>query len=106
MAPKHEESDATLVAFARGGDLEAFGTLVRRYQNMVLATSYARLGTLEDARDVAQEALLASFENLSRLRSGPKFSSWLRGISCLSGNEEARGCIDGTGRQDTSETSD
>jgi len=69
------------VAEARSGDKAAFGLLVRRYQNLVCAMAYSRLGDVENAHDVAQEAFLVSFEKLPVLRSGKKFGAWLRGIT-------------------------
>jgi len=81
MALGDQATDESLVASARQGDLEAFAALVRRYQSMVFATTYAHLGAVEDAEDVAQDALLAGFENLPRLRSSARFASWLRGIT-------------------------
>ncbi len=81
MEKGSRQTDAALVAHARRGDRDAFGLLVRRYQNLVCAMAYSRLGNVESAQDVAQEAFLVSLENLQRLRSGSKFGPWLRGIT-------------------------
>ncbi len=81
MGSSAVESDAVLVSQARKGERAAFGTLVERYQNVVCAIAYSRLGNSENAQDVAQEAFLVSLENLSTLRSGAKFGPWLRKIT-------------------------
>ena len=81
MGSSAVESDAVLVSQARKGERAAFGTLVERYQNVVCAIAYSRLGNAENAQDVAQEAFLVSLENLPSLRSGAKFGSWLRKIT-------------------------
>ena len=46
------ESDEALVTAARGGDRNAFGLLVERYQDLVCAIAYSRIGNLEAAHDV------------------------------------------------------
>lgn len=50
-----EPDDATHVAQARAGDLDAFGALVRRYERRVRSV-LARL--LDDERDVDEAAVL------------------------------------------------
>jgi len=81
MQDSARESDSVLVAHTKEGDRAAFGTLVRRYQDAVCAIAYSRLGDVESAYDVAQEAFLLSLENLRQLRSGSKFGPWLRRIT-------------------------
>ncbi len=76
-----KQTDEALVAEARKGDRAAFGLLVRRYQNLVCAIAYGRLGDAEWAGDIAQEAFLVSLENLGQLRSGAKFAAWIRKIT-------------------------
>jgi len=76
-----KRTDDALVASARKGDRAAFGMLVQRYQNLVCAIAYSRLGNADRAGDIAQEAFLVSLENLAQLRSGPKFAPWIRRIT-------------------------
>ncbi len=75
------ESDEALVAAAKAGDRGAFGHLVKRYQDLVCAIAYSRVGDAESAQDVAQEAFLASFEGLSGLRVPSKYRAWLTRIT-------------------------
>jgi RNA polymerase sigma factor (sigma-70 family) len=81
MRESSGRSDEALVADARKGDRLAFGLLVRRYQNLVCAIAYGRLGDAESALDISQEAFLVSLEKLPQLRSGAKFAGWLRRIT-------------------------
>lgn len=75
----HEDDE--LVGLALGGDLRAFGAIVRRYQDSVYATALRRTGNAADAEDVAQEAFLAAYENLSGLKEPAKLGGWLRSVT-------------------------
>ena len=52
---------AYLVERARGCDTEAFGTLVRRYQNAAYATALEHLPRADDCEDVVQEAFVSAW---------------------------------------------
>ena len=56
----------TTLARARAGDGEAFGELIDPYRGELLAHCYRILGSVADAEDVLQEALLAAWRSLSR----------------------------------------
>jgi RNA polymerase sigma factor (sigma-70 family) len=75
-----EAEAAALVELARGGDREAFGALVQRFQNLAVATAWARLGDPERARDAAQDAFIDAFLHLGQLREAAAFPGWLRRI--------------------------
>lgn len=69
--------DAALVDKFQRGDTEAFGELVRRYQDKVMATCVRMLGNREDAQDAAQEVFVKAFDALPRFDPRAKFSTWL-----------------------------
>lgn len=73
-------SDETLIARIREGDLEAFGELVGRHQDVVFRVS-ARLVGPEEAHDVAQDAFLRAFHRLEQFRGEAPFRSWLLQIA-------------------------
>jgi DNA-directed RNA polymerase specialized sigma24 family protein len=50
------EEVRSLVVRARGGDLEAYGEIVRRFQDMAYGYAYSILGDFHLAEDAAQEA--------------------------------------------------
>ncbi len=74
-------SDGELVRRCREGDRAAFDVLVDRYRGATYALALQRVGDRDDAADVAQQALLAAYSGLSRLRAPERFAPWLRGIT-------------------------
>jgi len=80
-------TDGALVDEALAGNKSAFDELVRRYQRRATAVAYRLLGNLQDALEIAQEAFLKAFTNLSSLHSADAFGAWLlRIVSNLSLN--------------------
>ncbi len=73
--------DETLVASALEGNDDAFETLVLRHRRA--ATSMARryFPNLDDAEDLAQEALVRAYQNLHKLKPGVVFQYWLLRIT-------------------------
>lgn len=69
-----------VVEEAKGGDVDAFSTLVRRYQTMAFGYAYATLGDFHLAEDAAQQAFIVAYRNLTSLRHPERFGGWLRGI--------------------------
>jgi RNA polymerase sigma factor (sigma-70 family) len=67
-----------LVRRARGGDRDAFATLVARHHSMLVACCRRMVG--DRAADAAQDAVLTAMLSLDRLRDAEKFGSWLVGI--------------------------
>ncbi len=76
-----EKTDAELVTRARGGQREAFGVLVERYEAMVRHIAASMVANEEAARELAQEAILAAYLSLAQLRDAARFRSWLYGIA-------------------------
>ena len=80
------ETVRALVLKARASNADAasrraaFGELVRRYQDMAWGCAYAVLGDPVLAQDVAQEAFIAAYGSISRLRHPEAFAAWLRRI--------------------------
>jgi RNA polymerase sigma-70 factor (ECF subfamily) len=75
------EDDRTLIARCLQGRVEAFGELVRRYQDRLYNSVYRFLGNAEDARDVVQEAFLSAFRALRKFRGRSRFFTWLYRIA-------------------------
>ena len=72
--------DATLVERCRGGDELAWEWLVRRCQGRVYGLAYHYLGSVEDARDAAQEAFVRVYRQLGSFE-GDRFMAWLLRIT-------------------------
>ena len=77
MQPRSEVADAYLVTRAREGYLDAYELLVQRHSAMAYRVALRLCGNHHDAQDIAQEALIAGWENLDRFRAGSSFSTWL-----------------------------
>ncbi len=71
---------ADLVRLARGGDREAFGALVERFWNELVALARGVLAGDAEAEDVVQEALLHAWPRLWMLRRPESFLAWMRRI--------------------------
>lgn len=80
MSPKQGLDDVELVRRSRGGDRDAFGQLVRRYERAAHVAAISCLGHDHDAMDVVQEAFVAAYCKLGQLRDGERFGGWLRTI--------------------------
>ena len=65
------------LARAAAGDVDAFTTIVERYQGMVYSVAHNVLGNHTDAEDAAQEAFLRCYRKLPQYRGEATFSTWL-----------------------------
>ncbi len=70
-----------IVLRVRGGDLEAFGALVRRYELGVRAYLAARLDDRHEAEDLAQEVFVTAYRNLDSYAPERPLGAWLRGMA-------------------------
>jgi RNA polymerase sigma-70 factor (ECF subfamily) len=73
--------DAELIAETLQGRSESFGELVRKYQDRLYNSVLHTMGNVEEARDVAQEAMVQAFLNLANFRSSSAFYTWLYRIA-------------------------
>ncbi len=72
-----DQSEAELIRRVKDGDVEAFYELVRPFERAVYLAALSFVKNDADAEEVAQEAVLKAFKNLSRFRQEAKFSTWL-----------------------------
>jgi len=82
--------DAALVAQARDGDREAFGTLVDRYADQARRVARAVLQDPDDADDAAQDAFLAALVKLDQYDSARPFGPWLMRIVANAATDRRR----------------
>jgi len=73
--------DGELVAAALAGRVEAFGTLVERYDRAVYNLALRTMRDPEEAKDATQEAFFKAFRSLRTFRQGAKFSTWIFSIA-------------------------
>jgi RNA polymerase sigma-70 factor (ECF subfamily) len=72
-----EPDDRQLVETIRGGDSNAFETLVRRKTTKVYALCYRVIGNAEDAKDISQLVFIKLWENLEKYDPAYAFDTWL-----------------------------
>jgi RNA polymerase sigma factor (sigma-70 family) len=77
----NSEELRSLVCRAQAGDVDAYGAVVRRFQDMALAYGYAVLGDFHLAEDAAQEAFVQAYTSLPALRDPGAFAAWFRRIA-------------------------
>jgi len=69
-----------LVISARFGDMEAFGRIIRQFQDMAYGYAYSILGDFHLAEDATQEAFIEVYLQLRNLHAPEAFPGWLRRI--------------------------
>jgi len=77
MADQSQPTDAELVLAVRGGDRQAFGRLVQRYQRRATAVAFRLLNNRDDAMEVVQDAYCRAFNKLRGLNDPRRFGPWL-----------------------------
>jgi RNA polymerase sigma-70 factor (ECF subfamily) len=72
-----DADDSFLVRRAQEGYLDAYAELVDRHGRLAYRVALRLLGNHHDAEDIAQEALVAAWQQLPRFKAGSSFSTWL-----------------------------
>ena len=73
-----EARDGELVDRARKGDRWAAGKLFERHHQQIYNLAFWMCsGSVEDAKDITQEAFLRAFKNLRGFRGDSSFYTWL-----------------------------
>ena len=70
-------SEKSLINLVKKGDKKAYEVLVLQYQDRLVFSVYKFLKDYELAQDIAQEAFVKAFKNLSSFKGDSKFSTWL-----------------------------
>lgn len=91
-------SDTQVVARILGGDGEAFGIIIRRYEPGLLRYATRMLGSVDAAADAVAESLVRAYRHLAQCRDPEHLKSWLYRIT---GNR----CRSHIGRRHTGDVS-
>src|SRR2546429_9258447 len=73
-------SDADVVARVLGGDREAFGLVVRRYEAGLLRFAGRMLGSRDAAADAVAESFGRAYRHPAACREPPRLRTWLNRI--------------------------
>jgi RNA polymerase sigma-70 factor (ECF subfamily) len=80
VAKKARAEESALLKLAREGDGDAFSELADLYRSELRAHCYRMLGSLHDAEDALQEALLHAWRSLPGFEGRSSVRSWLYSI--------------------------
>jgi RNA polymerase sigma-70 factor (ECF subfamily) len=75
------DEDAGLVLSCIKGDLDAFESLVKKYEKKMFNVSYRIAGNYEDASEIVQDAFVSAYRNLKSFRGQSRFLTWLTAIT-------------------------
>jgi len=75
------DNDRQLIADCLGGQRDAFGELVSRYQARLYNAAIRLVDNPEDAADVVQDAFLNAFQSLHSFKGDAEFFTWLYRIA-------------------------
>lgn len=79
LARQAEERE--LVRRAKDGEMDAYDTLVRRYQERIYATVYHMTSNHDDANDLAQDAFIKAYQALKSFKGDSSFFTWVYRIA-------------------------
>lgn len=76
-----EKEDARLIREILSGDDAAFSTLIQKYQKIVHAFVWKKIGDFHHAEEITQDTFLRAYRKLSTLRDPTRFPKWLHVIA-------------------------
>ena len=73
--------DGLLVKRILDGDINLFGELINRYQDVVYGMVYSKIRSFTDAQDIAQIIFIHAYQKLDQLNNHENFLAWLKAIT-------------------------
>lgn len=73
--------DSDVIRRCKKGDVEAFGDIVRKYQNIIYNVVLKMVNDRDSADDITQSAFIKAYENFNRYKTDYPFYSWVQKIA-------------------------
>ncbi|UCC40576.1 MAG: sigma-70 family RNA polymerase sigma factor [Candidatus Aminicenantes bacterium] len=81
MNQNEKDPEDKLITRAKKGDMEAFESLVRKYQQSIYYLCHRMTGAHQAADDLSQETFIKAYFSLPRFKDGMNFYTWIRKIA-------------------------
>ncbi len=81
MKQTQQNEDYMLIANAKKGSMEAFESLIKKYQKSIYYLCRIMTGTHQSADDLSQETFVNAYFSLSSFKEGMNFFPWIRKIA-------------------------
>jgi len=81
MRQLEQNGDHKIILRAKNGDLDAFETLVKKYQKPIYSLCRRMTGEHQSADDLSQETFIKAYISLQKFKDGMSFFSWIRKIA-------------------------
>jgi RNA polymerase sigma-70 factor (ECF subfamily) len=81
MRQDEKNEERMLITQAKKGNVSAFETLVKRYQNTIYYLCRKMTGSHQSADDVSQETFIKAYFALNSFKDGMNFFTWVRKIA-------------------------
>ncbi len=82
--------DVYLAGKAASGDINAFETLIIKYEKTIYNVALRMMTSPEDAKDVSQNVLIKIYNNISHFKGDSLFSTWIYRITVNTCIDEIR----------------
>ncbi len=81
MRQDEKKEERMLITQAKNGNVSAFETLVKKYQNSIYYLCRRMTGSHQSADDVSQETFIKAYFALNSFKDGMNFFTWIRKIA-------------------------
>ena len=72
-----EHNDSELIKQTLEGDQNAYGVLIKKYQEQIHALAWQKIGDFHIAQEITQDAFITAYKKLNSLKDPQRFSGWL-----------------------------
>ncbi len=77
----NSDADLEIINRVRAGDVDAYGVLVKRYQDRIYSVVFNYIHNREDASDIVQDSFVKAYMKLQTFDSESAFYTWLYRIA-------------------------